>query len=57
MGQAKLRGTFEERKAQAIAAGRIPAIRRKLQRQAKADKRAAISWKLELFRQLDFKNV
>lgn len=30
MGQAKLRGTFEERKAQAIAAGRIPAIRRML---------------------------
>jgi len=52
MGQAKLRGIFEERKAQAIAAGRIPAIRRKLQSQAKADRRAAINWKLEFFRQL-----
>ena len=36
MGQAKLRGTFEERKAQAIAAGRIkkkfsrPAFRQEL---------------------------
>ena len=53
MGQAKLRGTFEERKAQAIAAGRIPpAIRRELQRQARADRRAAINAHLEFLRQL-----
>jgi len=52
MGQAKLRGTFEERKAQAIAAGRIPAIRRKLQSQARAERRAVINWRLEFFRQL-----
>ena len=52
MGQAKLRGTFEERKAQAIAAGGIPAIRRKLQSQARADRRAAINAHLEFFRQL-----
>jgi len=52
MGQAKLRGTFEERKAQAIAAGRIPAIRRKLQSQARADRRAAINAHLEFLGQL-----
>ena len=52
MGQAKLRGTFEERKAQAIAAGRIPAIRRKQQSQARADRRAAINAHLEFLRKL-----
>ena len=52
MGQAKLRGTFEERKAQAIAAGRIPEIRRKLQSQARANRRAAINAHLEFLRQL-----
>ena len=52
MGQAKLRGTFEERKAQAIAAGRIPAIRRKQQSQARADRRAAINAHLDYLRRL-----
>ena len=52
MGQAKLRGTFEERKAQAIAAGRIPEIRRKTQREARAARRAAINAHLEFLRKL-----
>ena len=52
MGQAKLRGTFEERKAQAIAAGRIPEIRRKQQSQARADRRAAINAHLDYLRRL-----
>lgn len=52
MGQAKLRGTFEERKAQAIAAGRIPEVRRKMQREARATRRAAINAHLEFLRKL-----
>lgn len=52
MGQAKLRGTFEERKAQAIKAGRIPEIRRKRQREARAARRADINAHLEFLRKL-----
>lgn len=52
MGQAKLRGTFEERKAQAIKAGRIPEVRRKQQSQARAARRAAINAHLEFLRKL-----
>ena len=35
MGQAKRRGTFEVRKAQATAAGRDPEVRRREQREAR----------------------
>lgn len=52
MGQAKLRGTFEERKAQAIKAGRIPEVRRKIQREARATRRATINAYLEFLRKL-----
>lgn len=38
MGQAKRRGSFEERKAKAIAAGRITEVRRKEQAKARAEK-------------------
>lgn len=55
MGEARRRGSFEERKAQAIKEGRIPEIRRRLQRQsrsqraeAKATYRAYIGKLLEL---------
>lgn len=51
-GQARLRGTFEERKAQAIKAGRIPEVRRKLQREARAARRNAINAHLKFFRKL-----
>lgn len=52
MGQAKLRGTFEERKAQAIAAGRLSEVRRRMQSARRAGKRAAINAYLELLRGL-----
>lgn len=35
MGQAARRGSFEERRAQAIAAGRFPEVRRREQREAR----------------------
>ena len=41
MGQAKLRGTFEERKAQAIAAGRLTEVRKKMQIARRAGKSRA----------------
>lgn len=53
MGQAKLRGTFEERKAQAIAAGRIPAIRRARQAKERANRRAEIRANLEFLGKLN----
>lgn len=52
MGQAKLRGTFEERKAQAIAAGRIPAIRKARQAKDRYNRRAEIQANLEFLRKL-----
>ena len=52
MGQAKLRGTFEERKTQAIAAGRLTEVRRKMQSARRAGKRAAINAYLEFLRKL-----
>ena len=52
MGQAKLRGTFEERKAQAIAAGRLTEVRRKMQSARRASKRAAINAHLDFLRKL-----
>jgi len=52
MGQARQRGTFEQRKAEAIKAGRIPELRRKQQRETRANRRAAIKAYLEFLRKL-----
>lgn len=38
MGQAKRRGSFEQRKAEAIKAGRIPEVRRRERAEARAAK-------------------
>ena len=52
MGEAKRRGTFEQRKAEAIKAGRIPELRRKQQRETRANRRAAIKAHLKFLRKL-----
>jgi hypothetical protein len=52
MGEAKRRGTFEQRKAEAIKAGRIPAIRRKLQREVRANRRKMIAEHLAFIRKM-----
>lgn len=42
MGEAKRRGTFEERKAEAVRNGRFTEARRKAQRQKTRDKQAKL---------------
>lgn len=55
MGQAKLRGTFEERKAQAIAAGRLTEVRRKMQSARRAGKSSALKDYLRFLTELCLK--
>lgn len=50
MGQARRRGTYEQRKAEAIAAGRIVEKRRSAARIKRAEKRAMINMVMELLR-------
>lgn len=45
MGQAKARGTFEERKAEAIAAGRIP-------RRLRGDNKTSAHYRIDAGQQL-----
>jgi len=52
MGQAKQRGTFEQRKAEAIKAGRIPEVRRRQQAEVRANRRIAIQARLEYLKRL-----
>lgn len=52
MGEAKCRGTFEQRKAEAIKAGRILEIRRKKQAEARAYRRYLITQHLEFLKKL-----
>lgn len=42
MGEAKRRGTFEERKTEAIKNGRLTEVRREAQRQKTRDKQASL---------------
>lgn len=52
MGQAKQRGTFEQRKTEAIKAGRLPEVRRKLQAEDRANRRATKQAYLEFLRKM-----